>query len=81
MHGISKRSPHDRSPTQIRGSHLSCTLSGFPGANSKLNPRPNAWPWIPLGAFVHYGGSQMTSLKVLFQAIFHLFQVHLLLVW
>jgi hypothetical protein len=32
-------------------------------------------------AFAHYGGSQMTSLKVLFQAIFHPFQVHLLLVW
>jgi hypothetical protein len=31
--------------------------------------------------FAHYGGSQMTSLKVLFQAIFHPFQVHLLLVW
>jgi hypothetical protein len=36
---------------------------------------------LGIRAFAHYGGSQMTSLKVLFQAIFHPFQVHLLLVW
>jgi hypothetical protein len=78
----------DRREGGKTGDHACVTVVNSTGALD--NPLSNSRgvsghsgdePVANKGAFAHYGGSKLSSLKVLFKAIFHPFQVHLLLVW